>query len=152
MKYLEIVKKLQNLSCNTDVLVLVRSGVFFYGVGKDAIILTEKLGLNYCCMKKELCKCAIPVIKIEKIIKILQDKKISFAIYDYKPKGINEIGVEKYKEIGRYISSPISETREHFDCSKCKYHSLIDDKISRNKEKIEQALNKLQEKGEENGK
>ena len=47
MKYLEIVKKLQNLSCNTDVLVLVRSGVFFYGVGKDAIILTENLGLNY---------------------------------------------------------------------------------------------------------
>lgn len=152
MKYLEIVKKLQNLSCNTDVLVLVRSGVFFYGIGKDAIILTENLGLNYCCMKKELCKCAIPVIKMEKIMKILQDKNISFAIYDYTPKGINEIGVGKYKEIGRYISSPISETREHFNCSKCQYHSLIDDKISKNKEKIKQILVKLQEKSKENGK
>ncbi len=69
----------------------MKSGVFFYGVGKDAIILTENLGLNYCCMKKELCKCAIPVIKIEKIMKILQEKNISFAIYYYTPKGINEI-------------------------------------------------------------
>ena len=59
-------------------------------------------------MRKELCKCAIPVIKIEKIIKILEEKRISFAIYDYTPKGINEIGVGKYKEIGRYISFPIS--------------------------------------------
>ncbi len=152
MKYLEIVKKLQNLSCNTDVLVLVRSGVFFYGVGKDAVILTENLGLNYCCMKKELCKCAIPVIKIEKIIKILEEKRISFAIYDYTPKGINEIGVGKYKEIGRYISSPISETREHFNCSKCQYHNLIDYKITKNKEKIKQTLIKLQEMSEEDGK
>lgn len=71
MKYLEIVKRLQRLTCNLDVLVLVRSGIFFYGVGKDAVILTENLGLNYCCMQKGLCKCAIPVIKIETMIRKL---------------------------------------------------------------------------------
>ena len=71
-------------------LVLVRSGIFFYGVGKDAVILTQNLGLNYCCMQKGLCKCAIPVIKIENMIKKLKERKISFVIYDYAPKGTKE--------------------------------------------------------------
>ena len=91
MKYLEIVKKLQDLSCNIDVLVLVRSGIFFYGVGR-------------------------------------------------------------YKEIARHISSPISETREHFDCNKCQYHSFIDNKVNRNKEKMKRILNELEEKCQNDGK
>lgn len=146
MKYLEIVKKLQNLTCNLDVLVLVRSGVFFYGVGKDAIILTEHMGLNYCCIKNKICKCAIPVVKIEKIIEKLQEKKISFVIYDYTPKkAINENGVENYREIARFMSSPIAEVREHFNCDKCQFHNLIKNKNLKNREKMKQVLDKIEE-------
>lgn len=151
MKYLEIVKRLQNLNCNLDVLVLVRSGIFFYGVGKDAIILSENLGLNYCCIKKQLCKCAIPIVRIDKIMKILQAKRISFAIYDYVPKGINQIQVAQYKEIARYISLPISENREHFDCSKCQFHNLIDNNAKNSKKRISQILDNIKSKENNNG-
>lgn len=144
MKYLEIVKKLQNLNCNLDVLVLVKSGVFFYGIGKDAIILTEKLGLNYCCIKKELCKCAIPVVKIEKIMEMLRKKGISYAIYDYTPKGINNNYVGQYKEIARYISFPVYEDRDHFECSKCQFHNLIDNNANKNRERIKKVMNNFE--------
>ena len=107
MKYLQIVHKLQNLTCNTDMLVLVKSGIFFYGVGKDAVILTQNLGLNYCCMQKGLCKCAIPVIKIENMIKKLKENIFCYLwLYSKKNKWKYW---EKYKEITRYISSPIAE-------------------------------------------
>ena len=152
MKYLEIVKRLQNLNCNLDVLVLVRSGIFFYGVGKDAIILVENLGLNYCCIKKQLCKCAIPVVKLEKVMRILRDKKISYAIYDYVPKGINQNNVAQYKEIARYISFPISESREHFACNKCQFHNLIDNKAKNSKKRINQVLYNINNKAKDNGK
>ena len=143
MKYLQIVHKLQNLTCNTDMLVLVKSGIFFYGVGKDAVILMQNLGLNYCCMQKGLCKCAIPVIKIENMIKKLKEKKISFVIYDYTPKRINENIGEKYKEITRYINSPIAETRTHFECNKCQFHNMFDNKAKIQQEKMQRLLNSI---------
>lgn len=143
MKYLEIVKKLQNLSCNTDILVLVRSGVFFYGIGKDAIILTEKLGLNCCCIKKQICKTAIPVIKIEETMKKLKEKEISFVIYDYAPNGIYEGKEEKYKELVRYISSPICEERKHFDCNRCQHRNLFDNKMKKEQGKINRILSNM---------
>ena len=146
MKYLEIVKRLQKLNCNLDVLVLVRSGVFFYGVGKDAIILTEQLGLNYCCIQKEMCKCAIPVVRIREIMKKLQEKRISFAVYDYTPKGINGNGVGKYKEIARYISPPISENREHFDCNECQFRNLYRDNAKKQQRRIQQVINEIERK------
>ncbi len=54
MKYLELVEKLQKE--NVGYIVLIKNGIFFVGVGKDAIILNEMLGLKLTCMKKGLCK------------------------------------------------------------------------------------------------
>ena len=54
MKFVEEVEKLQEE--NPGYLVLVKSGIFFVAIGKDAITLNETLGLKLTCMKKELCK------------------------------------------------------------------------------------------------
>ena len=67
MKFVEEVEKLQEE--NPGYLVLVKSGIFFVAIGKDAITLNETLGLKLICMKKELCKVGFQVKNVEKYIK-----------------------------------------------------------------------------------
>ena len=85
MKFLKIVEEIQNKKENIDYLILVHCGVFFYAIGKDAVFLTEHFGLNNICITKNVCKCAISVVKIDKFIHKLICKNISVAIYDYYP-------------------------------------------------------------------
>lgn len=54
MKFYEVVKKLQKE--NDGYLVLVKCGIFFTAVGKDAVILHDKLNMNVSCFKEEICK------------------------------------------------------------------------------------------------
>ena len=75
MKFLDIVKKIQNLPENEGYLVLVRCGIFFDAIGKDGVILAEQFGFNPICLKEKLCKCAIPVKKYRKIYKISNGKE-----------------------------------------------------------------------------
>lgn len=42
MSFKKIVETLQEAEENEGFLVLIRCGVFFVGIGKDAVILTEK--------------------------------------------------------------------------------------------------------------
>ena len=76
MKFLKIVEEIQNKPENIDYLVLIRCGIFFYGVGKDAVLLREQFGLNNICISKNICKCAIPVAKIDKFIRKIIAKNI----------------------------------------------------------------------------
>ena len=57
MKFLDIVKEIQNLPENEGYLVLVRCGIFFDGIGKDGVILAEEFGINPICIKEKICKC-----------------------------------------------------------------------------------------------
>ena len=66
LKFYEIVKDLQDK--NEGYLVLVRSGIFFVGVGKDAVILQNITTLKPVCLKEGICKCGIPVITFDKFI------------------------------------------------------------------------------------
>ncbi len=64
-------------------------GYFFDGIGKDGVILAEEFGINPICIKEKICKCAVSVKNIDRFIKSATEKKISVAIYDYYPEGIN---------------------------------------------------------------
>ena len=77
MKFLEIVKKLQKE--NSGSIVLVRCGAFFVAVGKDAVILSEKLNLKVTCITRRTCKIGIPIEYIKK----LENIGFSFVIYNY---------------------------------------------------------------------
>lgn len=79
MKFTEIVYKLQNE--NPESIILVKNGIFFVGMGKDAIVLNNELGLKLTCMKENLCKVGFLVKSVEKYIKILKERDLSFAIY-----------------------------------------------------------------------
>ena len=61
MKFLEMVEDLQKDEKNQNKIILVKCGVFFVAIGKDAILLHEILGLNVTCIKPEICKVGIPI-------------------------------------------------------------------------------------------
>ena len=68
MKFYDVVEELQK--DNKGYIVLVRCGIFFTAIGKDAVILQSLFGLAPVCIKKNVCKCGFPVIKVNKFINI----------------------------------------------------------------------------------
>lgn len=74
MKFYEKLKIIQQQ--NKGKIILIRNGVFFIAVGKDAVLMHQILKLKPICFKENICKCAIPVknttkqIVVEKIQKI----------------------------------------------------------------------------------
>lgn len=120
MKFLKIVEEIQNKKENIDYLILVHCGVFFYAIGKDAVFLTEHFGLNNICITKNVCKCAISVVKIDKFIHKLICKNISVAIYDYYPQ--KQGRKKQYELLKRIVLSPVSENRKCLDCEKCSWN------------------------------
>ena len=54
MKYIDVLQKLQKE--NPEHIILMKNGIFFVAIGKDAIELNKQIGLQLTCMKKELCK------------------------------------------------------------------------------------------------
>lgn len=120
MKFLKIVEEIQNKKENIDYLILIHCGVFFYALGKDAVFLTEHFGLNNICITKNVCKCAISVVKIDKFIHKLICKNISVAIYDYYPQ--KQGRKKQYELLKRIVLSPVSENRKCLDCEKCSWN------------------------------
>ena len=46
MSFKKLVEQLKNNEENKGYLLLIRCGVFFVGIGKDAVILSEELGIS----------------------------------------------------------------------------------------------------------
>ena len=65
MKLTELIEKLQKE--NEGHIILMKSGIFFIAIGKDAITLNELLGLQLICMREGLCKVRISNKKLGKI-------------------------------------------------------------------------------------
>ena len=83
MKYLELLESLQKSSENQGHIVMMKNGIFFIGIGKDAIILNKLLNLKCVCMKENLCKVGFQTRSIEKYIRELKNLNKSFVIYNY---------------------------------------------------------------------
>lgn len=101
MKFLEIVKMIKKKKENKNVLVLVRCGAFFVSIGKDAIWLSENLGLKTTCITNKICKIGIPVGSIYDYIDRLEQLGYSFVIYHYSKEMILE-SANRYAEAYRY--------------------------------------------------
>ena len=71
MKMVEQMEKLQQQNLGT--IILVKNGIFFVAIGKDAIMLHKMLGLKLTCMKQELCKVGFLVKNVEEYIKKLEE-------------------------------------------------------------------------------
>ena len=86
MKFLEMVEALQEEERNKNKIVLVRCGVFFVAIGKDAILLHEILGLNVTCIKPGICKVGIPITGCMKYTDRLEKLGYGYTLYDYDSK------------------------------------------------------------------
>lgn len=96
MKFYDVVKELQK--DNKGYIVLVRCGIFFTAIGKDAVILQSLFGLAPVCIKKNVCKCGFPVIKVNKFINKFKENGYSYVIYDYSKDGFGSTG-KQFKEL-----------------------------------------------------
>ncbi len=134
MKYNEIVKKLQEE--NKGKIVLVRNGIFYCGIGKDAVLMHEILGYGTICFKKGICKCGIPVNAIEIAIPKMIRSGYNYIIFDYDKE---EKG---YKEIMELKGRSVGCIENNIGCDNCWYK---ENKNKSTKEYIEE-FEKLVEK------
>lgn len=147
LSFKKIVESLQQEEENQNFLILIRCGVFFVGIGKDAVILAEKLGLTNICFTEGVCKCGIPVNRMDKMLRKIIDNDISVVIYEYSPKGL-ENSSEKYKLLRRIVMKPVEESRRCLNCEKCIYYDKrVKSSIASTEDIIEGIDKILSEKG-----
>ena len=116
MKFLEMVEVLQEEERNKNKIVLVRCGVFFVAIGKDAILLHEILGLNVTCIKPGICKVGIPITGCMKYTDRVEKLGYGYTLYDYDSK--NKKVESKYE----YEGKANNETEKNIGCKECKYY------------------------------
>ena len=61
--------------------ILIKNGIFFVAVGKDALLLNEKLKLKCTCFGNEICKIGFLVKSAENYINNMKKIGISFRMY-----------------------------------------------------------------------
>ena len=110
MKLTDEIEKLQEK--NEGKIILMKSGIFFIAIGKDAVVLHEVLGLKTTCIKERICKVGFPVRNVEKYIHLLNENDLSFIIYIKNEE--NQIE-ELYKNEGK----DVYEFRKCLDCKEC---------------------------------
>lgn len=120
MKLTEKIEKLQEK--NKGYVILIKSGIFFIAVGKDAVILNEQLGLKTTCIKDHTCKVGFPIKTVEKYIKTLNEKDVAYAIY---LKNENDQIEELYRNDGKTNN----EYRTCLDCKTCNNAKESDEDI-----------------------
>lgn len=108
-----MVEKMEELQKeNSGTIILVKNGIFFVAIGKDALTLHNELGLKLTCMRSELCKVGFLVKNAEEYIKKLENIGYSFKLYIKN--GKNEL-----EEIYSYTGKNTTEIKECIDCTKC---------------------------------
>lgn len=111
MKFYEKLKTIQQQ--NKGKIILIRNGVFFIAVGKDAVLMHQILNLKTICFKENICKCAIPVKNITKKIPLLIETGYSYIIYDYNKE------TKEYKQIYEIKGKYIEEKNTNINCEIC---------------------------------
>ena len=61
--------------------ILIKNGIFFIAVGRDALFLNEKLKLKCTCFGNEICKVGFLVKSAENYINNMKKMGISFRMY-----------------------------------------------------------------------
>lgn len=95
-------------------IILVKLGVFYVGIGNDAVLLHKILGFKCTCYKNNVCKVGMPVSMIEKYIEKINKTNYAYVIYNYDKEKIELI------EIARKDGKAKDEENENINCLLCK--------------------------------
>ena len=82
MRLCEEIMEKQKEEGKEGYVVLQKSGIFVYAVGKDAVILADLFCLKLRCIKKGVCQISISEKSLERYIEKLIAKRISVVIYE----------------------------------------------------------------------
>lgn len=112
-KFIDKVKKIQQE--NKGKIVLVRSGIFFCGYRKDAVIVNKLINYKPICAQEGICKIGIPVNCFKEVTPRLVETGYSYIVFDYTKE------TKEIKEIYRIEGEKISEEKQNIDCETCWY-------------------------------
>ena len=108
---------------NPNDVILIKNGIFFVAVGKDALFLNEKLKLKCTCFKNKICKVGFLVKSAEKYINIMKEQGISFKIYILNEYKDEELIVENKGFLkNNYVEGSVN-------CSECKNKKESDEDV-----------------------
>ena len=105
---------------------VIQIGAFYAVINKQAVYLSELLGLKVVCFAEGICKVGFPINSLSKYMKKLQDLGISFVVleacnmildaeYTYKLKGYKK----KYEFVDeRFV---FNESNYNCNCNKCSF-------------------------------
>ena len=111
MKFSEKVRLLKKKVGNK--ILFVQNGNFYIAIGKDAVILHELLNLKRTCFIKYLCKVGVPIKSLDKYLRAIREKDISYIVYD------NENGELKVKDEYEGENKKIT-LQDNLGCEDCK--------------------------------
>ena len=148
MNFLDFERKIKKE--NLGKVCIIRLGVFYYSLEKDALVLEKHCNLDKICFSPNICKVAFPVMSIEKYIDILTERKVSFCVYDYligNSKNFldEKTFVYKDKEYGKIFETDfgsIDYSKYEMDCFNCKFYEK---EIVCNVSRLTDAINKYVE-------
>lgn len=121
-------------------IILVKNGLFYNAIGKDAIALSKEFELVKICFAKEICKIGINENKINEFTVELIKKNYNYILYNYNKGEFNDID-EQFIELERKDNGiPINKENIYLDCLNCEYYKRIQER-----DKIKLPANKMVE-------
>ena len=107
-------------------IILVKNGVFYNAIGKDAIILSKEFKLKKICFSKNVCKIGINENKIKKFIETLKQNNYKYIIYNYHKGEFKDIDEQFIETERKDNGKEIKKEEYKVECKNCEYHKRIE--------------------------
>jgi hypothetical protein len=153
MNFLDFFRKIKVK--NIGKVCIIKSGIFYYALEKDALVMAKYCNLEKICFSVNICKVGFPINSLDKYMNMLKLRNISFCVYDVL-EGIHEncklLDEEtikyKDKEYGKIYETyfgDVDYTDFIKDCFNCKFYereiicnvSRLTDTVNKYLEEIE---------------
>ena len=119
MKFNKGVIKMQEQ--NPGYIILVRNGIFYTALGKDAVVLSKEFNQKQTCGGKNVCKCGINIKILEDFIEKLEERNYKYIVYDYVQGEELSLEEQFIPVLRKDEGIDVTETKEKFECEKCWY-------------------------------
>lgn len=100
MKMDNVIKTMKEI--NPETLIFIQIGAFYHVYGKDAYILSYLFGYQIKTLENSYNTCGVPKSGLNKVLKILEDNKISYLVV-LKSQNYEVETEMKYKDKNKYI-------------------------------------------------
>ena len=119
MKFNEGVIKMQEL--NPGYIILVRSGIFYVALGKDAVVLSKEFNQKQVCGGRNICRCGINIKNLEDFTEELERRNYKYIVYDYVQGEELSLEEQFIPILRKDEGIEVVETERHMECEKCWY-------------------------------